>query len=114
MKNVYIGYWYNEHDEETKDFPVPVKNSATDEEVRKMVHVLDHLIEPNSSMRYYKGISMCRVCNCMNHSGEYLKRYKEPGKPMVILVVPEGLRHYIEKHNVLVPQLIELYGKMKI
>jgi len=44
----------------------------------------------------------------MNYSGEYQYRHKESGKPTVILQIPEGLEHYIEKHNVLVPELLEL------
>lgn len=114
MQRIAIGYWYNKNIASTADLPRPVENSATDDEVKKMLHVLEYFIKPNSQMLYCKGISMCRICNCMNHSGEYHKRYKEPGKPMVILIVPEGLKHYVEKHKVLVPELIELYGKMKI
>lgn len=114
MKKVNIGYWFNEKDPETIGFPIPVEKSATEDEVKKMLYVLEYFINPNSELLYYKGISMCRVCKCMNYAGEYQKRYKEPGKPMVILVVPEGLKHYVEKHKVLVPELIELYGKMKI
>ena len=113
MERIPIGYWRNERDSETLDFPVPQENTAAEHEVKQMLYVLDNFIIPNSSTRYYKGISMCRVCGCMNYSGEYEKRYKEHGKPMVIFVVPEGLRHYIEKHKVLIPKLIELYWKMK-
>ena len=52
---------------------------------------LDRIQSTYAQVLYYKGISSCRICNCMNGSREY----KYEGWQW-----PEGYSHYIEKHNV--------------
>ncbi len=43
----------------------------------------------------YKGVSQCRLCGCMNGNEEYQTKNA---------TWPEGLRHYIEAHNVMPSQ----------
>jgi hypothetical protein len=104
MKETFIGYWKNDRDEETFIFPSPVVNSATSEQKELMLFNLTRFKE-KASTRYYKGISMCRICGCFNHSGEYVSRDKKTTK---VTVIPEGLEHYIKKHNVFVQELYDL------
>jgi hypothetical protein len=104
MKEKIIGYWRNDRDEETFDFPVPVANSATADEKEQMLFKLAKFKE-KAATRYYKGISMCRICGCFNHTGEFVKRDK---KTTELTVIPEGLEHYIKEHNVFVPDLYNL------
>lgn len=108
MQRIKIGFWYNEHFPEMHNLPKPQENSATPEQVQQMLGILRNQIIPKATTLYCKGISLCRICGKMNYSGEYQYRHKEPGKPMVILQIPEGLEHYIEKHKVLVPELLQL------
>lgn len=108
MNKIQIGFWYSEQFPETHNLPKPQENSATPEQVEKMLTILRNQIIPKATTLYYKGISLCRICRKMNYSGEYQYRHKEPGKPTIILQIPEGLEHYIEHHKVLVPELLEL------
>lgn len=106
--HIPIGYWFNKNDEETKDYPTPSVNTATDAEVERTVLILRHEIRPRAHVRHYRGISMCRICGCFNHASEYEYRYKEADKPMVILKIPFGLEHYIVEHKVLIPELLKI------
>lgn len=90
-----IGYWSEGKDE----YPVPVPNSATNEQVEQMLVAHDKFVR-SARERFYKGTSMCRICGCRNGSSEYQKGST---------VIPEGLKHYIVEHKVLVPKLLELF-----
>lgn len=105
-----IGYWLNERDMDTARYPYPIANSANDEQVLKMLDAINK-IKAKATIRYYKGISMCRCCGCFNHSGEYLYNYKRGGSTAKYIVVPEGLEHYIKAHRVLVPPLLQINFK---
>lgn len=105
-RNEYaIGYWKNPRDPDTEQYPYPEPNTASDEQVLKMLDALNK-IKAKATIRYYKGISMCRICGCMNHAGEYLYTYKRGRDGAKYFVVPEGLEHYIVQHRVLIPELL--------
>lgn len=89
-----IGYWRNR---EHPELPVPVVNSATLEQVKAQLEMLDEIISESETMRY-RGWSNCRICGCQNGTYEY-KTVKG--------VIPVGLRHYITEHHVLVPGLLD-------
>lgn len=105
MYRIKIGFWYNEKFPEMHRFPKPKENSATPDQVDKMLSIFENKIIPNATILYCKGTSLCRICGKVNHSGEYHYRYKEKGKPITIFEIPEGLMHYIKDHKVLVPEL---------
>jgi hypothetical protein len=48
--------------------------------------------------RTYMGYSQCRFCGIQNGSGEFTDG---------LLIWPEGLAHYVEKHHVRLPSEVE-------
>lgn len=108
MRKNVIGYWNYPDKPETKDYPDPIPNSATDDEIAQSVLILRHEIKPRASLLTGTKISMCRCCGSFNHIGEYFYRVKVKGEPMTVLLIPEGLEHYIVKHRVLVPRLLTI------
>lgn len=98
-----IGYWYN--DREAKDFPMPIANSANPKQLIKMMENLERF---NSSVKtntlFCKGFSICRICGCVNGSSEHVQAVNG-----TVTRIPDGLRHYIAEHKVLVKELLDLY-----
>ena len=100
----YIGYWYNER--EAKDFPKPVENSASEEQIKQMLENLNRFKNSKFTVKQiYKGFSYCRICNEENSSSEYIQTVNG-----IRIQIPYGLEHYIIKHRVFVPELYNLYG----
>ena len=103
IKITNIGYWYN--NQECKSFPMPVENSASKEEIEKMLMNYRKFInEKATSLLHMRGFSNCRICKCVNGSGEYVRAINGH-----VVHMPEGIKHYIEHHSVLIPELLTLY-----
>jgi hypothetical protein len=90
-----IGHWANNQHPE---YPVPVENSATPNEVALQLMLLSGLCSGRPEIRY-RGWSTCRICRCKNGTYAFETTRGE---------IPVGLKHYIETHNVLVPGLLEV------
>ena len=96
---MYVGYWKSEIGD---NFPVAIPNTASDEEISKMLKEIDNFKEKSISM-HTKGISRCKLCGEPNGSIDFI--FVRRGKAIHL---PEGLNHYIEKHRVLVPAVLNL------
>lgn len=96
-----IGYW---KEQVTDDLPVPIENTATDEQIEQQLALIEDF-QAITMTRHYKGVSQCRICGCPNGNAEYT--FAKRGK---ILSIPEGLAHYIKDHRVLVPKLLDLHS----
>jgi hypothetical protein len=83
------GYWWSKH-EKNLNFPKPI---AQEEPWKGQLEFLSKLIklENELNQNLYRGMSTCRVCHCWNGNGEFNHKGWR---------WPEGLRHYIEVHNV--------------
>lgn len=101
---MYVGYWAEKTDDE---FPVAVANTATDEQIEKMLEEIENFKLRSISV-HTKGISRCRLCGCQNGSIEYM--FVKRGKSVHL---PEGITHYIQEHRVLVPTVLNLRSIMK-
>ena len=101
MKNKHIGYW-NDNKNSFLNLPMPIENSANNDQIVKMLDNLNKLKNKSTTL-YYKGSSICRICNCVNGSGEF--HYINKG---VKYIVPEGIIHYISDHKVLIQDLIDI------
>lgn len=95
MNKKYIGYWYSKYEPE---YPMPIENSATDDEIHKMLSVYQYFKSEGHEM-FCKGSSVCRLCGKLNGSSEFV--FKN-------MVVPEGLKHYIVDHRVKVQDLLDI------
>lgn len=87
MRNKIIeGYWYTPS---TPNYPNPVAQltSVSSEFIEKLKSIQDN----NAAKKYYKGLSVCRLCHCDNGSTEYT--YKN-------YIWPSGYMHYLTVHNV--------------
>jgi hypothetical protein len=99
-KKVYlIGYWSwggNSRYSDYEIYPHPSEwvDLNWDEEQRLEVY---RTLKSGKKCRFYMGWSSCRICGAHVGTGEKLK-----GK----FLYPEGLEHYIEKHNVRLPTTI--------
>ena len=105
---IKIGFWYNKNDVTTFEFPEPITDSATDEQVEKSILILRHHIIPKAFERHYKSLSICPVCGCFNHVSFYEYTDKSIKGVIKRYLIPKGLEHIILKHKVLVPELLEL------
>ena len=95
-KPTRLGFWYSRNE---PDLPMPIAESASKLQVKTMLGVLTKL-EEQSTQAYYRGWSTCRICGKPNGSAEF----RHPSG----LAFPEGLRHYVEQHRVLVSDLLNL------
>lgn len=95
MNKKHIGYWYSKWEPE---YPRPVENSASSEEIHKMLSVYQHF-KSKGHERFCKGFSICRICGQLNGSSEFVLKN---------MVVPEGLKHYIVDHRVKVQDLLDI------
>jgi hypothetical protein len=86
-----IGYWAGPHESgwpRVKDFVDP----GWDARERERIAIY---LREGMSIRFYMGISMCRLCGSPNGSGEQTDG---------TYLWPEGLTHYVEVHNVRLPE----------
>ena len=83
-----IGFWYSDREPE---FPHPEPDFEWNETARRAV--IEYLKAGGVTERY-RGYSYCRVCDKTNGSQE-----QSDGT----YVWPSGLAHYIEEHNVRLP-----------
>ena len=88
-----IGYWYSTRETQ---YPNPVENSATDEQVLLMLKTFMSLTK-DAELVSYRGVSTCRICGKLNGTREFQTENN---------VIPVGLIHYITEHKVLVPELL--------
>ncbi len=86
-----VGYWYS------KDFPtLPMPLGAPrpwkgEEEFLAALQVVETICRTD----HYKGSSTCRICGCSNGSEECrTDQFRWP----------TGLRHYVEKHHIGLPE----------
>ena len=93
MNRKVEGHWRS-HESSEENLPWPV---ATDMQQPIKDYLLNSLrkVEEKAHSVGYRGISMCRICGCMNGSREY----EHKG-----WVWPAGFAHYIEQHGVVPTQ----------
>lgn len=83
------GYWYNPYN--ATAYPMPVANETPFDGKETFLSRLA-LLEEKANVVYFKGFSICRICNCANGNREYnLENWHWP----------QGYRHYVETHNVI-------------
>ncbi len=86
-----VGFWYDKLGD--SDLPMPIPDYPWDESVRQKVIAY---LKNGKVSDCYKGCSTCRICgiygvgSCDFVDEEYLW--------------PEGLSHYVEKHNIELPK----------
>lgn len=85
-----IGFWRSSAE---PDLPMPVENPKPWGGQLLFLRNLRHL-QAELTTTVYRGWSICRICRCRNGSAEY--NYGG-------FVWPSGLEHYVDKHNVKVP-----------
>ena len=95
-----IGFWFDPNHEADKDYPhvedfIDFKWNKVEKQI-----VIDWLKNEQENAKYdaFLGYSQCRVCGKLNGSREFMNDY---------FIWPEGLLHYIEEHNVKIPELVE-------
>lgn len=86
-ENKIVGYWYSKI---SPEYPMPEPDNVIEdkeiflEKLRKL--------QKRAAVKYYKGFSKCRICNCINGTIEY---------SVGGFTWPDGYIHYIEDHDVL-------------
>lgn len=97
----YIGYWNNSQNQ-YPEFPLPLENTATDEEVKAALLLLDKIEKsPKTLKKAYRGWSTCRICQKSVGSEEFEVCVRNKKKDIVLrIAIPVGYRHYIETHRV--------------
>ncbi|HUW47661.1 hypothetical protein E4H12_12895 [Candidatus Thorarchaeota archaeon] len=107
-KVVVIGYWrsrlFNGERElfqaQDEHLPWPVADKLNDMEVQSALQALDVLENRiDIKIESFRGVSQCRICGCMNGCQEFVLKVGD-----VEYRWPEGLKHYIEKHKVALPE----------
>lgn len=97
LKLIAIGYWkmQNEQNVPLPDFPHPTKFQEDHWNEDEKNLVLNHL-KNGVSVRHYRGSSWCRFnCDEENMGSTCMTDG--------VYIYPEGLTHYIEKHQVKLP-----------
>lgn len=113
VKQIYLGYWNNDRNQ-YPEHPLPIVNSASDDEVKKQLLIMDFIQNNDKVIALYcKGFSICRCCSKQNGSMEYNFTF-ELNKVPTKIIIPDGLRHYIQDHKVLVPSLMETFSFVNI
>ena len=97
---IRIGFWYDVHPDnigypKVNDF---VDNNWDSESKQKVVA---HL-KKSFSVGAYMGHSECRICGCANGSADHTDGH---------FLFPEGLLHYVEKHNVRMEELEQFIAR---
>lgn len=86
---IHLGYW---HERKGDGLPKPVARKKKWKGQDKLVAAIQTIITHDDvEANRFKGYSTCRICEKRNGSIEY-----KIGK----FAIPEGLPHYIQKHNV--------------
>jgi hypothetical protein len=91
MITIKEGFWYSKNE---PNLPMPLHSDKEWEGKKKFLNKLK-LVQERIRQQFYKGSSVCRICNERNGFGEY--RFKDR---YFDVVWPEGFIHYIEKHNI--------------
>jgi len=81
------GFWFSQQE---PWLPMPVESHEKWPGQHIFLEKLANL-EATLTPMHYKGPSRCRICGCSNGSSEY---------ELSVWRWPQGLGHYIEKHNV--------------
>lgn len=104
----YIGYWNTESNLHP-EFPFPRIQNKRD--TSKEIQMIEFLINLKTTKQVHiKGFSICRCCGEMNGSSEYEIFVSKKLK----LIIPEGYKHYIEKHFIeLDPEILKAYDYIK-
>lgn len=96
--NIEVGFWRDE-ESSTENLPFPIK--------RKNKRDIDFLallkeVESKAKKLRWRGFSKCRLCGQINGSISYVYNGFE---------WPSGLRHYVEEHNIDLPDNFVLMVK---
>lgn len=98
-----IGYWQGPYEEEALPDPLDFVDPLWDLEERDLVIV--HL-RGGTPVNHMMGISECRICGCPNGSYEMTDG---------LYLWPSGLVHYVEAHNVRLPdEFVEHVGEFMV
>jgi len=115
MRQITIGY-FNDKNNSYPELPIAFENTSNQEEKEKAINLLYEIDRNNTGRRlHYKGYSRCRICDCVNGSSE-LEIIVKSDKIKTKFIIPEGYKHYIEKHNVKpdMENLIKLQESLKL
>lgn len=93
---IFEGFWKSRTE---PDLPMPVE--LTEPWGGQSDFLIDlEEVESHAEFDQYRGLSGCRICQCLNGSREY----KTPGARW-----PQGLKHYISEHNVKPSETFQAY-----
>lgn len=95
--SIVEGYWRNDM---KPNLPVAVEQAAPwlgQEKFLRCLAVVEALGKPRLEVLISKGTSYCRICDCANGHQEFYDPLPDETHGRRWL---EGLRHYIEIHNV--------------
>jgi hypothetical protein len=96
MANIrVIGLWFGPHAPGWPDVQRFVDPSADQVQRERIAQILD---DGRRTDRVYMGYSRCRLCDSINGSGEFTDG---------VFIWPEGLSHYIRRHQIRLPDAIE-------
>lgn len=87
-----VGFWYSKYEPK---LPVPKEQPTPWPQQALFCDLLKRVQDTKAEVSSYRGFSSCRCCNRPNGSQEY----KHGG-----FIWPEGLLHYVEDHNVILPE----------
>mgnify|MGYP000845465439 CR=1 FL=1 len=90
MNKIYIGFWAQNNEEPTLDFPDPRYFVVKNWDQKEKQKVISYL-KKGDVCGAMKGCSYCRICDITNGSEELTD-----GK----YLWPSGFVHYLEAHNV--------------
>lgn len=93
-----IGYWASPGDEDSP-YPIPVPDTPLSAPDKALL--LSYL-KGGATLHQYRGSSMCRICGKINGSTE-----KTDG----MFLWPSGLAHYLEDHDVEIPQSLLIHAR---
>jgi hypothetical protein len=100
-KLILIGYWASNEGEHNDPYPHPSKLQDPEfwenfyQDFGSHKHRIVTYLDGGIPCNFYRGLSPCRLCDehlgsCEKHDGKY--------------IWPEKLSHYIEKHDVILPE----------
>lgn len=101
-QQIIVGYW-NNADNDYPEYPMPEHRDEPWKGKREFLNALA-VVETHAKTNHYKGWSTCRCCGEKVGSTEH--SYRE-------YTWPEGLHHYVKKHNVPVPVYFENFIRIR-
>ena len=93
---VKVGFWFLDSIQSTHNYPKPEGMLEPMASKKRFLLNLKAIQEKTADVCFYKGSHKCLLCGCTNGSREF--HYNG-------FVWPEGLAHYVEKHDVKLPKL---------